>query len=63
MSIHENDPLLKNSAEERAYNVKNLDEEYLVSSNSSATTIDEHDAEYLVKNRLGEVSLAMVTFW
>ncbi|KAG2206515.1 hypothetical protein INT47_008532 [Mucor saturninus] len=60
MVNREGDPLLK-GATERVYNTKAVDEEYLASSDSSTTTIDEHDAEYLIKHRLGQVSLTMVT--
>lgn len=62
MVNRENDPLLKGTTE-RAYNIKAVDEEYIASSDSSTTTIDEHDADYLIKHRLGQVSLTMVTVW
>lgn len=62
MTNRESDPLLKDVGG-KSYHVNAVDEEYTVSSDSSATTIDEHDAEYIVKNRLGEVSLFTVTLW
>lgn len=45
--------------------VKNIDEESVVSSgsDSSTNTIDVHDTEYIIKHRLGDVSLPMITFW
>lgn len=44
--------------------VKNIDEESVVSSgsDSSTSTIDIHDSEYIIKHRLGDVSLPMITF-
>lgn len=72
---NENQPLLKGSTDNgiQRYNgspsditVKNIDEEYIVdssSSNSSSSTIDIHDPEYIVNNRLGDASLSMVVFW
>jgi hypothetical protein len=68
-SNNESEPLLRGSVEENnnSYNgvsVRSIDEEEVVSSSSSSeTTIDVHDAVYLVKNRLGKASLTMVTFW
>jgi hypothetical protein len=71
LSINENEPLLKGSIQKEDHNnksydgvlVKNIDEEHLVTDSSSQTTIDEHDPEYIVKNRLGDTSLAMITIW
>lgn len=73
-SLDESQPLLKGHAQEsnKAYDgilVRNIDEEHLVnndtssSSSSSQTTIDEHDPEYIVQNRLGDTSLTMITIW
>lgn len=71
----ENQPLLRESTEDniQRYNgspsnitVNSIDEEYIVdssSSNSSSSTVDIHDPEYIVNNRLGDVSLSMVVFW
>lgn len=65
----ENSPLLSNSNKKQSYLtdndqvlVKSIDEESN-SSSSSESTIDIHDEEYLVKNRLGEASLALITLW
>lgn len=68
-SNNESEPLLRSSIEEnsKSYNgilVRPIDEEDIVSSGSSSdTTVDVHDSDYIVKNRLGEASLAMITFW
>ncbi|GAN03720.1 MFS multidrug transporter [Mucor ambiguus] len=41
--------------------VKSLDEEYLVAnSDSSTSTVNVHDPDYIVNNRLGNVSLSMI---
>jgi hypothetical protein len=37
------------------------DEEEL--GNSSDSTIDEHDSEYLIKHRLGDASLSRIVLW
>lgn len=44
--------------------VKRIDEEYLVdSSDSSTSTVNVHDPDYIVNNRLGDVSLSMIVLW
>jgi hypothetical protein len=64
-SIKENEPLFNRKEEYGGILVKNIDEEDLLvsSSSSTETTIDEHDAEYIVKNRLGEATLTTITCW
>lgn len=61
LSIHEQEPLLTESSQNRSNYVvtKDLDEESL----GDNKRVDEHDAEYIVNNRLGNVSLFMVTLW
>jgi hypothetical protein len=62
--VHENEPLLEEDNNRSSYNavlVKNIDEELVGSTSSSE--IDQHDAEYLVKHRLGHATLPMVTAW
>jgi hypothetical protein len=61
----ERDPLLRGNSEEQYYtksgiDVKHLDEEHASSSSSDE---EEHDAEYIVKNRLGDTTLTMVALW
>lgn len=61
LPIHEQEPLLTDSSQNRSNYVvtKDLDEESL----GDNKIVDEHDAEYIINNRLGNVSLFMVTFW
>ncbi|KAG2232681.1 hypothetical protein INT48_006860 [Thamnidium elegans] len=60
LPIHEQEPLLTDSSQNRSNYVvtKDLDEESL----GDNKIVDEHDAEYIINNRLGNVSLFMVTF-
>jgi hypothetical protein len=64
----DNDDIQRYNASPRNITVKSIDEEYIIdssssNSNSSSSTIDMHDPEYIVNNRLGDVSLSMVVFW
>ncbi|KAI9260460.1 major facilitator superfamily domain-containing protein [Helicostylum pulchrum] len=60
LSIHEQEPLLTESSQNRSNYVtaKDIDEESL----GDNKRVEEHDAEYIVNNRLGNASLFMVTF-
>lgn len=64
LSIHETEPLLSESAVDThsSYNRAIgtiIDEESLNGNNR----VPEHDSEYLIKHRLGNVSLFLITIW
>lgn len=74
----ENQPLLRGTSSDQDIqqrydgvsnhvSVKSIDEEYLIngsdSSDNSTSTVDIHDPDYIVSNRLGDVSLSMIVLW
>lgn len=75
LNSNESQPLLRGTASDKDIqqrydggsnhvSVKSIDEECLVDSNNSSTsTVNIHDPDYIVNNRLGNVSLAMIVLW
>lgn len=75
LNSNESQPLLRGTASDQDIqqrydggsnhvSVKSIDEEYIVDSNNSSTsTVNVHDPDYIVNNRLGNVSLAMIVLW